>query len=51
VWLLIGMASLFIILWGIRGLAPIINPIPSAAVITITMLPVPGMLTKRGLPG
>jgi predicted PurR-regulated permease PerM len=45
------MASLFIILWGIRGLAPILNPILLAVVITITVLPVPGKLTKRGMPG
>jgi len=51
VWLLVAMASLFIILWGIRGLAPIINPILLAMVITITVLPIPGKLTKRGVPG
>jgi predicted PurR-regulated permease PerM len=48
---MLAMASLFIILWGIRGLAPILNPILLAVVITITMLPIPGKLTKRGLPG
>ena len=51
VWLLISLASLFIILWGIRSLAPILNPILLALVITVTVLPVPGMLTRRGLPG
>jgi predicted PurR-regulated permease PerM len=51
VFLLVALASLFIILWGIRGLAPILNPILLAVVITITVLPVPGKLTKRGLPG
>jgi AI-2 transport protein TqsA len=48
---LVGLASIFLILFGIRGLASIINPILLAAVITITVLPLPGALTKRGLPG
>lgn len=48
---LIGLASIFIILFGIRATAPILNPILLAIVITITVLPVPGMLTKRGVPG
>ncbi len=38
-------------LFGIRGTASIINPILLAVVITITVLPIPGRLTKRGLPG
>ncbi len=48
---LIGLASIFVILFGIRGSASIINPILLAAVITITVLPVPSRLTKRGMPG
>ena len=48
---LVGLASIFVILFGIRGSAYIINPILLAAVITITVLPVPSQLTKRGLPG
>jgi AI-2 transport protein TqsA len=48
---LVGLASIFVILFGIRGTASIINPILLAAVITITVLPVPSRLTKRGLPG
>jgi AI-2 transport protein TqsA len=48
---LVGLASIFVILFGIRGTASIINPILLAIVITITVLPVPGRLTKRGLPG
>jgi len=48
---LVGGAAIFVILFGIRGSAYIINPILLAAVITITVLPVPGRLTKRGLPG
>ncbi len=39
------------ILFGIRASASIINPILLAAVITITVLPVPSRLTKRGVPG
>lgn len=42
-------AAVIILIWGIRGLAGIINPILLAAVITITLLPVPKALQKRGL--
>jgi predicted PurR-regulated permease PerM len=48
---LVGGASIFVILFGIRGSASIINPILLALVITITVLPVPSRLTKRGMPG
>jgi AI-2 transport protein TqsA len=48
---LVGAASIFVILWGIRGAASIINPILLAAVITITVLPIPSRLTNRGMPG
>src|SRR5512145_2218677 len=48
---LVGGAAIFVILFGIRGSASIINPILLAAVITITVLPVPSRLTKRGMPG
>jgi AI-2 transport protein TqsA len=48
---LVGMASIFVILFGIRGTASIINPILLAIVITITALPIPGRLTRRGMPG
>ena len=48
---LVGLASVFVILFGIRGTASIINPILLAAVITITVLPVPSRLAKRGVPG
>src|SRR5512139_15881 len=48
---LVGGAAIFVILFGIRGSAYIINPILLAAVITITVLPIPSRLTKRGMPG
>src|SRR5512139_603226 len=48
---LVGAASIFVILFGIRASASVINPILLAAVITITVLPVPSRLTKRGMPG
>jgi AI-2 transport protein TqsA len=48
---LVAIASLFVILFGLRGTAPIINPILLATVITITALPIPGRLTRRGMPG
>lgn len=46
---IIVAAALIILLWGIRGLAGILNPILLAAVITITLLPVPNAFQKRGL--
>lgn len=48
---LVALASIFLILFGIRETATVLNPILLAIVITITVLPIPGMLTKRGLPG
>jgi predicted PurR-regulated permease PerM len=48
---LVSMAAIFIVLFGIRATAPILNPILLAMVITITVLPIPGRLTRRGLPG
>src|SRR5512139_655754 len=48
---LVAFASVFLVLFGIRASASIINPILLAAVITITVLPVPGILSKRGIPG
>ena len=48
---LVGAASIFVILFGIRASATIINPILLAAVITVAVLPVPSRLTKRGVPG
>lgn len=50
-YLLVGLASVFIIVGGIRASAPIINPILLAVVITIAVLPLPGLLMKRGVPG
>ena len=46
-----AVACFFIILFGIRGTADILNPILLAAVITITVLPIPGRLKARGMPG
>lgn len=48
---LVALASIFVIIFGIRGSASIINPILLAAVITITVLPVPSRLKQRGMPG
>jgi len=48
---LVAFAAIFVILFGIRGSAYIINPILLAAVITITVLPIPSRLAKRGVPG
>ena len=49
--LLVSLASVIVILFGLRASASIINPILLAVVITITALPIPGSLTRRGLPG
>ncbi len=48
---LVGAAAIFVILFGIRGSAYILNPILLAVVITITVLPIPSRLSKRGVPG
>jgi predicted PurR-regulated permease PerM len=48
---LVALACVIVILFGIRASASILNPILLAAVITITVLPVPNKLTKRGVPG
>ena len=48
---LVALACMVIIMFGIRASAQILNPILLAAVITITVLPVPSRLAKRGLPG
>ena len=45
------VAAIFVIMFGIRGSASILSPILLAAVITITVLPVPARLAKRGVPG
>lgn len=51
IFLLIGFAAIFIIAWGIRASAAILNPILLAAVITIVVLPLPAKLEQRGMPG
>jgi predicted PurR-regulated permease PerM len=48
---LVSLGSIVLILIGIRAAAPILNPILLAVVITITVLPIPGRLAHRGLPG
>jgi AI-2 transport protein TqsA len=48
--LLVGLASIFIISWGIKASAVILNPILLAAVITVVVLPMPQNLIKRGHP-
>jgi len=48
---LVALASIFVVMFGIQQTSSIINPILLASVITIAVLPIPGKLTKRGLPG
>jgi AI-2 transport protein TqsA len=49
--LLVSMAAIFIVAFGIRASAAILNPILLAVVITIVALPLPAKLAQRGLPG
>jgi predicted PurR-regulated permease PerM len=48
---LVAIASVFVIIFGIRASAVILNPILLSIVITITVLPLPDRLQKRGFPG
>ena len=50
VYLLIVLASMFIIITGLKTTASILNPILLAIVITIVVLPIPQKLTQKGLP-
>jgi AI-2 transport protein TqsA len=49
--LLIGGACLFIIMFGVKATAVIINPILLAVIITIAVLPLPTKLKQRGMSG
>lgn len=50
-YLLVGVACLFVIMFGIKGSAVIINPILLAVIITIAVLPLPNNLRRRGVSG
>lgn len=50
-YLIVGLAGIFVIIFGIRASASILNPILLAVVITIAVSPLPAMLTARGVPG
>lgn len=45
---IVAGAGIFVIIWGVQNLAPILNPILLSLVITIAMLPVPRWFIKRG---
>lgn len=49
--LLLGLAAIVVIAWGIKGSAAILNPILLAVVVTIIALPLPAWFANRGLPG
>jgi hypothetical protein len=51
IWLLLGLAAVFIIFWGVRSMAFILAPLAMAMVITIAMIPLPGWLKQRKVPG
>lgn len=50
-YLLVGLASIFIIMSGIRELSSILNPILLSIVITITLIPLPAWFSRHGIPG
>jgi predicted PurR-regulated permease PerM len=50
-YLIVGLAGIFVIIFGLRSSASILNPILLAIVITIAVSPLPAMLTARGVPG
>ncbi|MBO0850805.1 MAG: AI-2E family transporter [Pseudonocardia sp.] len=49
--MLVGAASLVVVVAGIRGIAWLLGPIFLALIIVITVAPVQGWLRRRGLPG
>jgi len=49
IYLVISMASIFIIMLGIKSTAAIINPILLAVVITIAIMPLPQKMMKHGM--
>jgi AI-2 transport protein TqsA len=49
--LVIGAACLFIIMFGVKATAVIINPILLAVIITIAVLPLPTKLKQKGMSG
>ncbi|MBE2220764.1 MAG: hypothetical protein IAF02_04455, partial [Anaerolineae bacterium] len=49
--LLIAGACLFVIMFGVKATAVIINPILLAVIITIAVLPLPTKLKQRGMSG
>ena len=51
VYSLVGLASIFVIIFGIQASAFILNPILMAGVITIAVSLLPGKLAQRGMPG
>ena len=51
IYLLVGLASIVIIISGVQNLAFILNPILLSLVITIALIPVPGWFARRGVPG
>ena len=51
IWLLLGLAAVFVVIWGIRAMAFILAPLAMAMVITIAMIPLPGWLRQRKVPG
>ena len=51
IYLVVALASIFIIMLGIKATAAIINPILLAVVITIAVLPLPHKLMARGVSG
>lgn len=45
---LVGIAAVVVIMFGVQALSAILNPILLSIVITITILPLPGYLVRKG---
>jgi AI-2 transport protein TqsA len=45
---LVGIAAVVVIMFGVQALSAVLNPVLLAVVITITVLPLPGYLVRKG---
>ncbi len=45
---LVGIAALVVIMFGVQALSAVLNPVLLSVVITITVLPLPGYLVRKG---
>ncbi len=45
---LVGIAAVVVIMFGVQALSAVLNPVLLSVVITITVLPLPGYLVRKG---